>query len=146
LQPRMIDAFRLIPYGIYVLAIRREEEALAMIVSWVSQVSFSPPLLMVALRENRKALPAIREKAHFSLGLLRKGQETWISRVKEKPPEPLSSFFLQECLASWECCPICALETGDHTLCIGQVLSASTGQQGEPLTTLNYGKPYVGQF
>jgi flavin reductase (DIM6/NTAB) family NADH-FMN oxidoreductase RutF len=146
LESRMIDAFRFIPYGIYVLTIKQEGDPLAMIVSWVSQVSFSPPLLMVALRRNRKALPAIQEKGLFSLGLLRKDQKTWINQLKEKSQEPLSSFFLQECLAAWECRLIYTFETGDHTLCIGQVLFASVGEEGEPLTTLHYGKTYIGQF
>jgi flavin reductase (DIM6/NTAB) family NADH-FMN oxidoreductase RutF len=142
----MMDAFRLVPYGIYVLAVKQEREPLAMIVSWVSQVSFSPPLLMVALRRNRQALPAIQEKGRFSLALLRKDQEAWMPQFKGKSQEALSSFFLKKCLASWECRLISTFDTGDHTLCIGQALSASASGGGEPLTTLNYGKTYIGEF
>lgn len=64
---QMAEAFRWIPYGIYVLTTRRGADSRAMIVSWVSQVSYSPPLLMVALRQNRPALPAIQESGAFSL-------------------------------------------------------------------------------
>ena len=156
METRMIEAFRLIPYGIYVLAAKRGSELYAMIVSWVSQVSFSPPLLVVALRRNRKALPAVQETRFFSLSLLKKDQKPLVSRFKDSPPEPTFSFFLVEnggkevpslrgCLASWECRLISTAETGDHILCIGEVQSASVQGEGAPLTTLDYGKTYIGQ-
>lgn len=157
METRMIEAFRLIPYGIYVLTTKRGADLYAMIVSWVSQVSYSPPLLAVALRRNRRALPAVRETGLFSLSLLKKDQKPLVSRFKESPPEPASSFFFEEngektapsfkgCLASWKCRLISTVETGDHILCIGEVRSASVQGEGDPLTTLDYGKTYVGQF
>ena len=157
MESRMIDALRSIPYGIYVLTTKRETELYAMVVSWVSQVSFSPPLLMVALRRNRKALPAIQESGIFSLSLLGEDQKPLVSRFKESPPEPVSLFFsgvegrqkvpsLRRCLASWECGLVSTVEAGDHILCIGEVQSASVEGEGDPLTTLNYGKTYIGQF
>jgi len=157
LEMRMIEAFRLIPYGIYVLTTKRGTDLYAMIVSWVSQVSYSPPLLVVALRRNRRALPAVQEIGFFSLSLLKKDQKPLVSRFKESPPEPASSIFSEEsgkktapsfkgCLAYWECRLISSVEAGDHILCIGEVQSASVQGEGDPLTTLDYGKTYIGQI
>ena len=152
----MAEAFRQIPYGIYVLTARRGAEFHSLIVSWVSQVSYSPPLLMVAVRRNRRALPALRESGVFSLSLLKGEQKGLVSRVKQSPPEPGSSIYapaggpdrapvLKSCQASWQCSLLSTVEAGDHILCLGEVRAAFAEPDGEPLTTLEYGKTYIGQ-
>jgi flavin reductase (DIM6/NTAB) family NADH-FMN oxidoreductase RutF len=152
----MAEPFRRIPYGIYVLTTKQGTHLWALIVSWVSQVSYSPPLLMVALRRNRKVLPAIRESGFFSLSLLKKEQISLIPQVKGTSPESVSSLFSEEknpkiapflrgCLAFWDCLLVSAVEAGDHVLFIGEVRSASTEGKGDPLTTMDYGKTYIGQ-
>ncbi|HYB21238.1 MAG TPA: flavin reductase family protein [Thermodesulfobacteriota bacterium] len=157
METQIPEAFRYIPYGIYVLTTKRGTDLYRMIVSWVSQVSYSPPLLAVALRRNRRALPAILESGLFSLSLLKKNQKPLVSRFKDSPPGPDFSIFLEEngkralpsfegCLASWECRLTSSVEAGDHILCIGEVQSASLQGGEDPLTTLDYGKTYIGQF
>ncbi len=152
----MVETLRSIPYGIYVLTARRGAEVEAVVVSWVSQVSYSPPLLMVALRRNRKALPVIRESRRFSLSLLKKEQRNLVTRLKLRPGEPFPSDIfggldsgecplVKDCLASWQCRLISLVEPGDHVLCIGEVQSAS-GNEGTALTTMDYGKTYIGEF
>lgn len=156
MDPQMAEAFRWIPYGIYVLTTQRGAESRAMIVSWVSQVSYSPPLLMVALRQNRPALPAIRESGVFSLSLLSRDQKPLVDLLKEPifQSQP-SDFFrqadqkgppgLKGACASWECRLFSQRESGDHILIIGEVLSTMANLEGEPLTTAEYGKTYIGQ-
>ncbi len=157
MDPQMATAFHFIPYGIYVLTTRRGPEPCAMTVSWVSQVSYAPPLLMVALRRTRVALPAIQESGVFSLSLLRREQKLWVARFKNpiSQQQVVELFFetnkksppvLREALASWECRVSSTLEPGDHILVIGEVCSALTGGEGEPLTTADFGKTYVGKF
>ncbi len=147
MDPAMDRAFRLIPYGIYVLAVRHGETRRAMIVSWVSQVSYDPPLLMVALRRNRPALPILRESGAFTLSLLGADRKSLVSLVKGSPVDSQleSGGILKDALASWECRLSFAADTGDHVLCVGEVLRASAGQEGRPLTTEEYGKSYIGQ-
>jgi len=156
MDPQWAEAFRLIPYGIYVLTTKWGAESKALIVSWVSQVSYSPPLLLVALRFNRPALPAIRESGFFSLSLLKKEQKPLVVQLKD-PLAPLkfSEFFavndpkkaplLKEAAAFWECRLFTTFEVGDHILLVGEVLSASASPEAEPLTTADYGKTYIGQ-
>ncbi len=156
MDPQMGAALRLIPYGIYVLTTRRGPEPWAMVVYWVSQVSYAPPLLMVALRRTRVALPAIQESGVFSLSLLRSEQALWVPRFKNPISQQqfVELFFetneqspsvLREALASWECRVSSTLEPGDHILVIGEVCSTRTGREGKPLTTADYGKTYIGQ-
>jgi flavin reductase (DIM6/NTAB) family NADH-FMN oxidoreductase RutF len=153
---QMAEAFRSIPYGIYVLTTRRGTEPRAMIVSWVSQVSYSPPLLMVALRQNRPALPAIQGSGAFSLSLLSRDQKPLVEGFKESTSSIQSSDLfrpvsqkgppvIKGACVSWECRLFSQREVGDHVLIIGEVLSTVVNLGGEPLTTAEYGKTYIGQ-
>jgi flavin reductase (DIM6/NTAB) family NADH-FMN oxidoreductase RutF len=157
LDPAMAEAFRQIPYGIYVLIARKGKDIHSLIVSWVSQVSYSPPMLMVALRRNRKALPALRETGLFSVSLFKREQKPLVVRFKESPPEAEPSIYageggpdlppiLKGSYACWQCRLVSTMEAGDHILCLGEVTSAFAIREGEPLTTLEYGKTYIGQF
>jgi len=156
MDPQLAKAFHLIPCGIYVLTARKGVEPCAMIVSWVSQVSYSPPLLMVALRRNRYALPIIRESGGFALSLLRVEQKPMVVFFKNPISQRKFSelffesgenglLFLKEALASWECRLFTTLEAGDHILLVGEVRWASTSQGGKPLTTADYEKTYIGE-
>ena len=154
MDSQMAHAFRSIPYGVYVLTTRQEGGACGMVVSWVSQVSYSPPLLMVALRHNRKAIAAIQKTGLFSLSLLQAGQESYIPRIKAVPDPQTFPFidagsgdapFIRDALASFACRLFTTMKTGDHVLMIGEVLSASASPGGKPLATPDYGKTYIGQ-
>lgn len=156
MDSRMEQAFRSMPYGVYLLTARQGSDLFPVVVSWVSQVSFSPPRLMAALRHNRRAIPAIRESGFFSLSLLSKDQQASLSRFKD----PLVQFgvkelweeedltrapILKDCLAGWRCRLFSTVEAGDHFLFLGEVESVFKGKEGLPLTTQDLGKTYIGQ-
>ena len=157
MDPQISGAFRSIPYGVYLLTARKGPDLFPVIVSWVSQVSFSPPRLMVALRHNRKIIPAIREDRFFSLSLLSRDQKALVARLKD-PHLPGGrgdlweegnsdrAPILKDCLAAWKCRLVSTVEAGDHFLFLGEVESVSGGKEGLPLTTLDLGKTYIGQF
>ena len=157
MDAQMAEAFRRIRYGIYVLTTQQGGESRAMVVSWVSQVSFSPPLLMVALRQNRPALPAIRESGLFSLSLLSRDQRALVDRFKEPASQGQTSGLFRQArqkspptikgtCASWECRLFSQREAGDHILIIGEVLSTLVNPGEKPLTTAEYGGTYIGQI
>ena len=153
----MAETFRSIPYGIYLLTACRQTILHTVIVSWVSQVSFSPPRLMVALRHNRGAIPAIRETRSFSLSLLSREQKPLVTRLKGaglparsaepwEAGDPSRAPILKGCLAGWRCRLFSTAEAGDHILFLGEVESVFWGNGGVPLTTLDLGKTYIGEF
>jgi flavin reductase (DIM6/NTAB) family NADH-FMN oxidoreductase RutF len=53
MQDQWIKAFAKMTYGIYVLTSGADEAINGMIASWVSQVSYEPPLVMVAVHPKR---------------------------------------------------------------------------------------------
>ncbi len=157
MEPSTLDAFLQIPYGIYVLATAEVTGPRAMVASWVSQASYSPPLLMVALRRNRPAIPAILEQNIFSLNLLKEAQVAWVDRFKGPfPSQDLREYFgqillggqkfyrLKEGLAFWACRVVAKIDPGDHLLLVVETLAASA-EKGRPLITSDCGKTYVGR-
>ncbi len=156
MDPIVAAALRQIPYGIYILAVKAGSGPRVMVVSWVSQISYSPPLLMVALRSTRSILPHIQERGVFSLSLLSDQQKPLVEKFKAfLSSTQLSGLLreanaenvpvLREALASWQCQVQSLREEGDHLLLIGRVQSAAFSSPGKPLTTLDYGKTYIGQ-
>ena len=157
MDARLSGAFRAIPYGVYLLTARHGSILHSVIVSWVSQVSFSPPRLMVALRHNRTAIPSIRETRSFSLSLLSREQKALVTRFKGpslrdssaelwEPGDSSGAPLLQDCLAGWKCRLFSTFEAGDHFLFLGEVESVSGSHRGLPLTTLDLEKTYIGEF
>lgn len=69
-------ALRMIPYGIYVLtAGSREDSVAAATVNWVTQTSFSPPLVALGVKTDSGAYALIREKGQMVLNMLGQGQQ-----------------------------------------------------------------------
>lgn len=154
MESQIAQALRLIPYGIYLLIAGPKEKEKAMIVSWVAQISYSPPLIVTVLRYNRPVLSLLKEGGFLSLNLLKKEHRTSIPYWKSSPIFNLTVpnlqrgmediLYLNDALASWLCEVKSLIPMGDHVLVISKIKTAYT-TSGIPLTTLDYGKTYIGQ-
>ncbi|MFT9016842.1 MAG: flavin reductase family protein [Acetobacter sp.] len=68
-------ALRMIPYGLYVLSAGTQEtEIAAATVNWVTQTSFSPPLLALGIKTDSHVYAAARDSGDLVLNILGKGQ------------------------------------------------------------------------
>jgi flavin reductase (DIM6/NTAB) family NADH-FMN oxidoreductase RutF len=156
INENIIETLGKITYGLYVLTTKKGEEINGMIASWVSQVSFSPPLVMVGVRKNRYSHKMIDETGIFALNVLAKEDINLVSRFKG--PDPKEKFkglkwktkatgapILEETLAYMDCKLTDSVNTGDHTIFIGQIIKADILKEGVPVTSLDYGKVYLGQ-
>ena len=69
-------ALRMIPYGIYVLTARGADGTpSAATVNWVTQTSFSPPLVAIAVKADSGIYAAIQDSGVAVLNMLGKGQQ-----------------------------------------------------------------------
>lgn len=69
-------ALRMIPYGLYVLTAGEEGGDLAAAtVNWVTQTSFSPPLLALGVKTDSGVYAVAREKGQMVLNILGQGQQ-----------------------------------------------------------------------
>jgi flavin reductase (DIM6/NTAB) family NADH-FMN oxidoreductase RutF len=149
-------AFGQMTYGIYVLTTRQGETINGMIASRVSQVSHSPPLIMVAIHPNRFSHGLLEAGGSFALHVLDRSQAAMLARFKGPAPERKFDHLdwrpgqrgcpvLRECLAWLECRVTSRLAPGNHTLFIGEVIAAGCPANGTPLTTLDYEGQYTGR-
>jgi flavin reductase (DIM6/NTAB) family NADH-FMN oxidoreductase RutF len=145
-----------VTYGIYVLTTRFEESINGMIASWVSQVSYDPPLFMVAIHPNRYSHKLVVQSGHFALHILAKEQKDLLARFKgpvaQEKFKSLSWEFgvtgspiLADCIGFMECRIIQRLTPGNHTLFIGEVVNAVFNAEKTPLCTLDYEGSYLGK-
>jgi flavin reductase (DIM6/NTAB) family NADH-FMN oxidoreductase RutF len=143
-------------YGIYVLTTSHEETVNGMIASWVSMVSYEPPLVMVAVHPNRYSHRLLENGGHFALNVIANGQEDYLARFKG--PDPGRKFdgidwqrgqtgcpVLRDSLGAIECEVVHRYEPGNHTLFVGRIVQADAFGDGVPMCTLDYDGVYLGR-
>ena len=156
MKEEWIKAFAKMTYGIYVLTSKTDEAINAMIASWVSQVSYEPPLVMVAVHPNRYSHQLISQGGGFVLHALASTQANLLSRFKGADVKAKFSSLdwttgktgcpiLQECLAYLECELKTRYRPGNHTLFIGEVVAAGVFSDEDPFTTMAYDGIYLGK-
>jgi flavin reductase (DIM6/NTAB) family NADH-FMN oxidoreductase RutF len=151
-----LAVLRKMSYGIYVLTTAHEGQVNGMVASWVSLISYEPPLVCAAVHPNRRSHPMIEQSGRFALNLLAKDQVGLIAKFKA--PLPASKFerlrwregitgcpILEEGLGYIECEVRAAYTPGNHTLFIGEIRSARLLSEADPLTTREYGGAYLGR-
>ena len=139
---------RLLSNGVYVLTSRNEEQCGAATVSWVSQISFKPPLIMAAVRQNSNVYKCLERSRVAALHIVGNGQQEIARRfffptaagcgtingepvVAGKTTVPL----LANLPAHLECEVDRIVNTdGDHAMVILRVVEAECREQVRPLT------------
>jgi flavin reductase (DIM6/NTAB) family NADH-FMN oxidoreductase RutF len=143
-------------YGIYILTSFYRKERGGMVASWVSQVSYDPPMVMVAVHPKRFSHHLIDQSGYFALHLLSRNQTDLIDCFKG--PDPAAKFasipwsrgkthcpVLASCLAYMECEVKARYSPGNHTLFIGEVIDAHSFSDKKTLSTFDYSGVYVGK-
>jgi len=149
----VLDHFR---YGIYLISIRIDEADNAMIASWVAQCSHEPPLVSVAIRNNRLSCAQISHAGGFSIGVLPRQDLELIKQFKIPDwhrkfdgltcrRSPQGALFPEDVIGYLDCTLENTLATGDHTLFIGRVVAGEILNDSEPLSTADYGGNYRGE-
>jgi len=139
---------RMIPYGLYILTSHGSGDAVAAAaINWVTQASFKPPLLAVAVRADSHANALIQESGVFALNVLGKEQAAaafafFKPTIREgntlsgEPfhPGETGSPILDSVPAWVECKVVGSIAQGDHTLFAAEVIAVGLNQapQGRP--------------
>lgn len=138
-------ALRMIPYGIYVLTAETQDGAVAgATVNWVTQTSFSPPLVAVGVKADSVSYDVVKKAGHFALNMLGKGHQDIafaFFRPAEKTDNKLSGEsihagetgapILDNAVASVECKVAEIVEQGDHHVVVGEVIAAHVAHPPE---------------
>jgi flavin reductase (DIM6/NTAB) family NADH-FMN oxidoreductase RutF len=130
--------------GPHALTVKHGGEEHGMTASWVTQASFDPPMLVVAVENRSKTIGMIRDAHHFAISVLHTGQRDVAEKlgrasagtqtlkgVKTKPAPASGVPVLADALGWLECRVVATLPSGDHTLVLGEVLEAGVEHDGE---------------
>ena len=150
---------RKIPHGLFICGVRDEEsdEINGFTASWVTQGSFNPPLVVIAVRAEGSSHEIIKKTNKFSLNVLKSDQKD-LAAVFFKPQVALGSRFesvefvlgdlglpiLKESVGGVECMVIGEVIHGDHTVFVGEVKTAYLNNDVEALNLNSTGWNYGG--
>lgn len=138
------------PYGLYVVTVTHGGEEHGMTANWITQASFEPPMVVVAVENSSKTIGMIRDAHHFAVNLLQSGQRDLagkLGRSSEQTPQKLKGIrtkpapvsgapILADALGWVECRLMTTLPAGDHTLVLGEVVGAGVEHEGGKALTL----------
>ena len=150
---------RKIPHGLFICGVRDEEknEINGFTASWVTQGSFSPPLVVMAVRAEGSSHEIILNTNKFSLNILKSNQKD-LAAIFFKPQKALGGRFesvkftlgdnglpiLEDGVGGIECIVKGKVSSGDHTVFVGEVVSAYLKDDVDSLNLSSTGWNYGG--
>lgn len=148
---------RKIPHGLYICGVKDGEEVNGYTASWLMQSSFKPPLVVNCVKQDSKSHEMIKNSGVFAISFLDSEQKELAKRFFQ-PLRRVGNRFediefylgeetgcpiISDSLGYVECKVVGTVEQGDHTVYVGEVISAGIHREGEQLilesTGWNYG-------
>ncbi|MBM4456159.1 MAG: flavin reductase [Chloroflexi bacterium] len=144
------DVLRLFSYGLYVAAAIGADGPRAATVSWVTQVSFDPRLLAVAMRKDSSICETVRASRRFTLHVVGADQTDFARaffRFSQAGPEDIAGYHYTvgptrapvfDHAIAWLACEVVeeANASGDHALFIAQIVGSGQRVPGAAALTL----------
>ncbi|CAA9446386.1 MAG: hypothetical protein AVDCRST_MAG02-288 [uncultured Rubrobacteraceae bacterium] len=152
------EILKTIPYGFYITGVvGAGGEANGFTTCWVSQVSFEPQQVVVAVRKDQHTHELMEQGGVFSLNFLDTGQED-LARRFTRPLESeggsvggspyttgeTGAPLFEEAFAHLECRVVGKMEAGDHTVYLGEVVAAALDRPADILTDFDTPMEYGG--
>ncbi len=149
---------RKLPHGVYIIGVAHNGHANAFTGTWLTQVSFTPPLVALGVRKDSGSFQMIQDAGVFTVNLLDKTQKP-IAEHFVKPgsadhdklagirtrPGSTGAPVLEDALGYFECrVREIANAQGDHAVVIGEVVDAGLHRDGPALTLMDTGWHYGG--
>lgn len=147
------------PYGLYALTVKHGGEEHGMTANWVTQTSFEPPMVAVAVENTSRTIGLLRDAHHFAVNVFQQSQRELAGKlgrasantpqklkgIKTKPAPISGAPILADGLGWVECRVVATLPSGDHTLVLGEVVEAGLEHEdAQPLTLQEAGFKYSG--
>ena len=151
-------ALRKIPHGVYIVGVKQGDQVNAFTGTWLTQVSFTPPLVAIGIKKDSHSFEMIKAGRVFSVNVLGKDQKS-VAEHFVKPatvvgeklkdvrhhPGHTGAPILEDAIAYFECeVREIANEHGDHAVVIGEVVEAGVHRDEPALTLLDTGWHYGG--
>jgi flavin reductase (DIM6/NTAB) family NADH-FMN oxidoreductase RutF len=138
------EILKTIPYGFYITGVVGSDgEANGFTTCWVSQVSFDPQQVVVAVRKDQHTLDTEQEDLARKFTQPLQPENGTLAGSPYSKGETGAPLFT-EAFAHLECRVVGKLEAGDHTVYLGEVASANLGRPADILTDLDTPMEYGG--
>ena len=148
---------RKIVHGVYVIGVCEGNTLNAFTATWITQVSFQPPLVVVGIKKDSLSYRMVEFSRVFAISFLGAGQKL-LAQHFLKPAHLGGSKLegvkyrcgvtgapiLEEAAAFVECRVKEIHPGGDHAVVIGEVVEAGIHQEADPLTLKETGWAYGG--
>ena len=159
------QALRMVPYGLYLMGVRRKEvkdvttDLNAFVSSWVTQVSFKPPMLVVGVKRDAHSNAMLKESGVFTLNVLGAEQKELAQKFfKDLQVTAASMSGVPYYAGKHTGCPVfpdtpahveCVVRhvydgDNDHSVVVAEVVDAQARRQAKPLTHAETGWHYAG--
>ena len=142
-------ALQQIPYGLYIVGSLNGGVPATIVANWVTQVSFSPPWVAIAVEAGSRMKEYIAASGFFSVNILPSGGRDMAKAFLKGPEAEGGTIggkkfegakngtpFLAGASASFECRVVQALDAPDHRIFIGEVVDAVVRREGKDVLTL----------
>jgi flavin reductase (DIM6/NTAB) family NADH-FMN oxidoreductase RutF len=159
---QVAQALKRMPYGFYALGSKHGDDANLMVLNWVTQASFEPQLLAVALQKTSYSYGLVEKSKKFVLNLFLSADQDLVrpyTKGRAKNPDKMKDAkitfapqtgapILDGAAAYLECEVVNKLETGgDHDVFLAKVIGGAVLKPGEAqdsLRLVDLGWSYAG--
>lgn len=138
-----------IPSGLFILTLQQMERATGLLVSWVQQCAFVPPLLTIGLRKGRYHSLWLKASAAATLHILGEEHKALVRHFAQGFAEEVDAFaglaverraplapLLRDTLAALDLRFLQSHAVGDHELMVLEVIGGQPLQEGKPYVHL----------
>lgn len=149
---------RMFTYGLHAATARDGDRISGMTVNWLTQTSFEPPMLVLAVEADSHSREVIEASGAFAINVYESGQRALAGQLGKSwakhpgklddvawTPGPETGSPLLEAAVGWvECRVVNKLPSGDHILMLAEVVGVGLNREGAPLTMAEAGFKYAG--
>lgn len=149
-KQRIGKALGRVPQSLYVMTAQFEDRAMGVMISWVQQVGFDPPMVMAVLGKGRPIIPVLHDAHAFAICQIAKDDKLTLRRFAkgaddwENPFDGIDIFraatgspIISKSLAYMDCELVRHLDVeGDHDLYIGLIRDGDKLIDEEPIIHL----------
>jgi flavin reductase (DIM6/NTAB) family NADH-FMN oxidoreductase RutF len=145
-------------YGLHAVTAAAGDETAMMTANFVTQSSFTPPYLTLAVEVDSKTHRLIEASRAFAVNVFEVGQRELAGQLGRKsaklpekaegvawrPGPETGSPLVEGCLGWLECRVTGSLPSGDHTVYVAEIVEAGVNGEGTPLTMAESGFKHSG--
>ncbi len=133
-------------HPVTIITANHEGKLSGFIGTWVTQVSFSPPLFMAAINSRHYTYELVKASGSFAVNVLKSDQAILVDSFGKRSGKTVDKFenieyklgitsspILVDCVAYFDCQIVWEKEAGDHHIVIGSIVDADIKSGGEAL-------------